>query len=212
MWAKMSRSGFLLLALSLSPLLVLLLMTPVTKLDLSTVLLFDLLSLPFITIGGVLERKDDQPFIVTSTFIPFVSLLITLTPGIFQIVGIIITASLLVNVFTYELGHKTGYREGYYIVILLTLALSVHPEVSLVLLTGAVLMHIAATKFGIQSEAMLFNGLFAVTTCEFIKLHLSIPWRFCGIAWIIALLYSTLSLVIIKKHRPHNNGTWLKGC
>ena len=136
MWAKMSRIGFLLLALSLSPLLVLLLMTPVTKLDLSTVLLFDLLSLPFITIGGVLERKDSHPFILASTFIPFVSLLITLTSGVFQIVGIIITASLLVNVFTYELGHKTSYREGYYIAILLTLALSVHPEVSLALLIG----------------------------------------------------------------------------
>ena len=199
MWAKMSRIGFLLLALSLSPLLVLLLMTPVTKLDLPTVLLFDLLPLPFITIGGVLEKKDSYPFIVASTFIPFASLLMTLTSGTFQVVGIIIIASLLVNVFTYELGHKTSYREGYYIAILLMLALSVHSEVSLALLGGVFLIHIATTKFGIQLETIIFNGLFAATTCEFVRLHSSISWRFCGIAWIIALLYSGLSLVIIKK-------------
>lgn len=207
MWAKMSRIGFLLLALSLSPLLVLLLMTPVTKLDLPAVLLFDLLPVPFIVLGGILERKDSYPFIVASTFIPFASLLMTLTSGTFQAVGIIIIASLLVNVFTYELGHKTSYREGYYIAILLTLALSVHSEVSLALLGGVVLIHIAATKFGIQLETIIFNGLFGVTTCEFVRLHSSISWRFCGIAWIIALLYSGLSLVIIKKHQPHNNGT-----
>lgn len=95
-------------------------MIPVTRLDLPAVLLFDLLPVPFIILGGIFERKDSYPFIVASTFIPFASLLITLTLGIFQIVGIIIAASLLVNVFTYELGHETSYREGYYIAILLT--------------------------------------------------------------------------------------------
>ncbi|AMM53225.1 hypothetical protein [Pyrococcus kukulkanii] len=90
-----------LLALSLSPLLVLLIMASTTRLDLPTVLIFNLLSVPFLAIGGLLlEKKDPSPLIAGSLFIPFASLLITVTKEIFQIIGIIIVASLLVNIFS----------------------------------------------------------------------------------------------------------------
>lgn len=201
MWAKMSRIGFLLLALSLSPLLVLLLMTSDTKLDLLTVLSFDLLPVPFLAIGGLLEMRDPLPFVSASLFIPSASFLITVTEGVFQVIGIVIVASLLISTFSHELGHKASYREGYYVTILLMLALSMHSKVSLVLLGGIIVMHIAVTGPGIQLEAITFNGLFAVAACEFIKLQLQSSWRFCGIAWIVALLYSGLTFIILsKKH------------
>jgi len=203
MWAKMSKAGFFLLSLSLFPLLTLLVIASTTRLDLPTVVVFNLLPIPFIAIGGLLvEKGDAYPFAVASIFIPFATLLVTLTSGIFQVVGIITVASLLVNIFTYELGHKTSYREGYYVASLLTLAFSVHSKVAIVLLSAIIVVHIVTTKLGIQWEAITLNGLFAVTTC--IELHLFSRESSCSLAWIVALLYSSLALIILKKHSQHN--------
>lgn len=200
MWAKMSRAGFFLLSLSLSPLLVLLIIAPTTRLDLPTVLIFNLLPIPFIAIGGLLlEKRDPYPFVTASIFIPFASLLITLSSGIFQIVGTVIVASLLFNIFTYELGHETSYREGYYIAILSTLALNMHSGVFLVPLGGAILILMMTAKFGAQVETVIFNGLFAVITCWFVSLYSL--WNFCNVAVVIALLYSSLGLAIMRRHR-----------
>jgi len=197
MWAKMSKAGFFLLSLSLFPLLVLLIMAPTTRLDLLTVLIFDLLPLPFIAIGGLLlEKRDPYPFVVSSIFIPFLSLLIATTSGATQIIGIILTSSMLINIFTYELGHEISYRIMYYTTVLLITALGWYQlKVFVVLLGGTIAMCLVTTKLSIQVEAVIFNGLFAITICELNGLHSTS----CLVSLIVAAVYLGLAVTIAQK-------------